>query len=226
MPTGLTLAGVRTLLRSYLDDRDADRFSDEDLLPLINEGQREIQKVIDHADEEFFSDCKKYAVVAATDAIEFTLPDNFKKANVVERVVPGGRPIPARWVRFARRHIEEDEAHEPIRNVLLATEQATRPRVYLRGNKIGVVKPTESYDLVMWYTYAIPDLVNDGDYSEIPSEYRNLVALTALRLAQGTDEGELPKDLREEYELQVVRLTNYIERRQKQAPREVVYDGE
>jgi hypothetical protein len=218
MAAGLTLANLRSLLRDHLDDLGADRFSDARLLLLLNEGQREIQKIVDAADEHFFSKAVAYTVLTTTDALEFTLPDDLLKVIQVERQVSGGNAIPAIYVDFRSRH-RDSYATEWVGD----TSASDSPRFYVRGNKLGVIDPTESYTLRLWYTYAVPDLVGDGDFSEIPNEYRGLIALHAAKLAQGADEANFSADLNALYEAGIARLTAYIENRQRHQPRRVHY---
>lgn len=217
MAAGLTLANLRDLLREHLDDLGADRLSNARLLALLNEGQREIQKIIDGADENFFSKAQAYTVVPTTDALEFELPDDLIKVIQVERQVSGGNAVPAVYVDFRARHTTSYQT-----DWTGDTTSPSAPRFFIRGNKLSVVDPRESYTLRMWYTYAIPDLVADGDFSQIPNEYRSLIALHAAKLAQGT-EGGLSLDLDSLYQAGLQRLAAYIENRQRHSTRYVHY---
>jgi hypothetical protein len=215
----MTLEGLRTQLRRHIDDRTEDRFVDAELDEELNEAQRAIQLVINAADEGFFSDVQCYDVVASTDSYEFDLPSNLMKVNAAEREVAGGVPIPAEWVNFGRRHIEGTYA------LALDLTNSEAPRCYLRGAKIGVVAPSSSYSLRLWFTYAIPDLASDSDESEIPAEHRQLLCLHAAKMILGADQkGDVPGWLEDAYTKASDALRAYIETRQRQASREVVYD--
>lgn len=224
MTTGLTLSTLRTALREYIDDRNATRFGNDQCLNFLNRGQEVIQDIIDGADENFFSACQQYDVVANTDSYEFTLPTNFKKLILVERLVTGSEPVPFTYVDFRRRHASAGD-YIAVNFPGLSIDSG---EYYLRGNKFGIVAPTSSYTVRAWYTYRIPDLVNDGDISEIPKEYCNLVAMNAAILSKGErvgNAGALPDELAAEYTAGIERLRSYIEARQRQGSRYVVYDG-
>ena len=219
------MAQLRTLVRFYIDDRGSSRFTDAELLVFLNEGQKEVQKIIDEADENFFSDCQSYSVVTDTDSYEFGLPDNLKKVIQVERLVSGGTPVPAEYVEFRKRHDYPAIRHELNYFGIVKTA----PMYYLRGLKIGIANPTESYTLRLWYTYAIPDLVNDADRSEIPPEYRNLIALSAVPLTKGERIGganAMPDELVTELKEGMDKLRLFIETRQRQTARQVNYQRE
>ena len=212
----MDLSAVRTLARLYLDDRNSTRFSDTEILPLVNAAQAEIQKVVDDADEGFFSGVQTYNISACTTAMEATLPADFKKVILAERIVSDGDPIPVKWVIFQRRHIE----HALIGGY---PGLATRPVCYLRGNSIGVVEPKTSYVLRLFYTKTIADLSADTDISEIPSEFHGLIALYTAKLGFGSESRMLPGALAEEFRDQMHRLTMHVEQRERQEPRSVVY---
>lgn len=216
---GMTLVMLRTQLRRHIDDRTEDRFTDAELDEELNEAQRAVQLIINAADEGFFSDVQCYNVVASVDSYEFTLPANLMKVNAAEREVSGGIPIPADWVSFSRRHIDGTWSE------ILDMNTTPAPVCYLRGNKLGVVAPSSSYSLRLWFTYAIPDLAADDDESEIPAEHRQLLCLHAAKMILGADaKKEVPGWLEDAYTRSVDALRAYIETRQRQKSREIVYD--
>jgi hypothetical protein len=208
------------MLRRDIDDRNSERFTDAELNASLNEAQRAVQLIINSADEAFFSACQSYSVVASDDSYEFSLPSTIMKIILAERLVTAGRPIPADWIDFRRRHLE-DTVEE-----VFQLDASERPRCYLRGAKLGVIAPRSSYTLRLWYTYAIPDLAGDSDESEIPAEHRRLLCLHAAKeiLGGADDGGDTPGWLKEEYEAATDRLRLYIETRARQKAREVVYD--
>jgi len=209
----MTLAELRTNLRIYLNDRNSERWTDADLLVLINRAQELVQQIIDDADEKFFSNCVNFNVVASPDSYEFTLPDDFKKMVLAE-IITGTKPIPVSWVNFSDRHSLTN-----IDQVYVQTN--TSARCYLRGNKLGVVAPTTSYTIRAWYVKRLPDFAGDTDTTEIPAEFQNLIALQAAKLAQPSEQIDFAHE--SEYEQEINRLASYIECRQRQEPRYVNY---
>lgn len=222
MASGLTLGNLRTLLRQYIDDTNSTRWTDANLNRFLNEGQKLVQNIIDDADEMYFTKCQAYTVAADTDSYEFSLPDDFKKVILVERVNTDAAPTPAEFEDFRRRHGTLRTTHWPY-NVILGLGEATW---YLRGTKIGMVAPTEAFTVRLWYTYAIPDLSDDAAFSELPNDQRNLVSLLAAKLTKGESidgKGALPEDLQDMIDFGLAQLKTSIEGRNKQGPRYVTY---
>lgn len=207
----MDLSEMLTRTRLYLDDTAGDRFDDAQVTGFINAGQEECQKAIDEADEGFFSAVQTYDVVPCTTSLEFDLRENFKKVILAERIITGGDPVPAIWAPIQKRH----EIHDTV--------TGQEPVLYLRGEKIGVVEPTETYTLRLWYTMRLPDLSASTDVSEIPLEYHNLVCLYASRLGLISEHRDIPKSLSEEFEIEMNRMTSHVEARQLQSPRYVRY---
>lgn len=219
MAIGPNLEELKVLFGIYVDDKSVDRFPDATRNTLINVAQRHIQDVIDNADQDYFIDCRRYDVTPQNDALEFELPDDFKRAIIAERET-SERPVEARWVEFRYRHNHQEQS---LPNVFHPVAQ---PVCYLRTMKLGVVHPTDTYTLTLWYIRAIPELTNNSDFSEIPAEHRNLIPMHAAILAQGSDEDGLPQEFREEYQAALARLITFVNARQKQEPRKMHYVGD
>ena len=94
-------------------------------------------------------------------------------------------------------------------------------KCYLRGTKLGVVAPSSSCTLRIWYIKRLADFAGDTDTTEIPAEFQNLIALQAAKLAMPSEMQSFPHQ--DEYEQETNRLAAYIECRQRQSPRYVNY---
>lgn len=208
----MQLSEIRTRARIYLDDRGTStRYSDSEINGLINAAQEEIQKIIDDSDEYYFSAVQTYNVVTCTTTLEFSLPADFKRVILAERIMTDGSdPQPAVWAAFPRRHL----AH--TQNCSLS------PTCSLRGTKLQVIEPEESYTLRMWYTKKLPDLSADSDVSEIPLEYHNLLALYTARVAIASEQRQFNPTLEQEFQEQMGRLIRHIEHRDAQGPHFVI----
>lgn len=201
-----------TQTRLYLDDTASDRFpEDSQVISFVNAAQAECQKAIDEADEGYFSAVQTYTVEPCTTDFEFDLQDDFKKLILAEGLFSGVDPVQAIIVPFVGRH----RSHSYV--------TGGEPVVYLRGTKLGVVEPSTTYTLRVWYTRRVPDLSSSTDISQIPVEYHNLVCLYAARLGFISEHREIPASMKEEYEQEMNRMTAHIENRQMQTPRTVRY---
>jgi len=209
----MTLVEMKQLFRAYIDDEFGDRFPDSGTVnpvTFLNRGQEAVQDIVDAADERYFSKGQDYTVVSTFDAYEFDLPTDFKTLCAAERLT-GDQPIPAAWCSFADRHVDPRSAPW-----LVGLEDS--PLLYLRGRKIGVVRPESGYTLRVWYTKKIPDLVNDADISLIPLNWHPLVVIHAAKLAFHSERRDASQWL-DEYNREVSSLAEFIEGQQRQEPK-------
>lgn len=208
----MTHLEMKKLFRAYTNDAEGDRWPDTGdvtATTFLNKGQETVQDVIDEADEDFFMKGVSYPVVASTDSYEFTLQPDFKDVIRAERLVPGEKPLEIDVVPFAQRHDPPPLGHG------VGT-------IYIRGNKLGVVAPQDSYTMWFWYTKRLVDLVADGDVSEIPLEWHKLVVLQSARLAMASENRDFSA-WEGEYQQDMDRLVRFIRRRQRQDPKYVSY---
>jgi hypothetical protein len=214
----LTLLDLRTLFRSYIDDPNAERFTNAEANRFINLGQKYVQDLIVDSDEWYFASCQTYSVLSTSDSYEFDLPSDLMQVIQCERDRPGERPIMTEFVDFRNRHTQ------PAENTLFEVNdnQSSSPLVYLRGSKLGVVAPASSYTLRLWYVPRLTDLSADLDTSLIPEEHQNLVALHAAKLSKG-ENTPWPEPLQQIYRDDVERLRSFTEQRQRQQSRAVNY---
>jgi hypothetical protein len=173
--------------QNFIDDARGRRFDKPVLRRYMNNAVNELQRVMRQSDPSFFADQVCYSVVAADDAIEFDLPADFIQAIAVERLTDS-YPVPATLINFAERHPAFD-------NRFLPDGLTTPPTYYLRGSKIGIVKPTESYTLRLVYSKAITASTNDSAIPDIPVEYHELIALSAAKRAMASEGMKFPGDL-------------------------------
>jgi hypothetical protein len=211
----MELSELRTLMQLYLDDRGGTRFTTDELDLLLNRAQEELQKVIDDADEGYFSGIETYNVQACSTTYEFAFPSDMKKIVLGERIVSGADPVPVRWTSLQRRH-QEGAGFDTYPGA------ASIPICCIHGDKFGVAGPSTSYIIRLWYTKKIPDLSGTSDVSEIPLEFHGLLALYAAKLGFGSEARELPRALQQEFGDQMTRLTLHIETRERQESRHVV----
>lgn len=206
----MLLGEMVAVTRDYLDDPQGRRHKRPNVVRYLNAGQDDLKRVIEQADEGFFSTCVELSVVSGDNDYEFDLPADFSKLLQLERLTDGS-PNPAEPVRFQRRHPIRDDRFLPA-------GFATAPTYYLRGNKIGIVKPDTSYTLRMFYSQNLDRLDQDSDETVIPRDYHDLICLMAAKRGFGAEQRQMPPDLNQLRQEQVVQLTGYIEDRQRQTP--------
>ena len=205
----MNLSQLRTAFLHAADDPYQDKYKNEIVHRLLNVAKDQILKVIDQSDENYLSSFHDWVVNAQNADQEETLPTDFRKVLLVERLVTGERPIPLEPIDFANRD--------------LPTTSRAVDHYYLRGDKIGIIAPKESYTARLWYSIQIPDMESDDDKpTGIPNEHHYLLALHALKLSYATEERNwLGSAWADEYERQMTSLRNTVKARQRQRPRYV-----
>jgi hypothetical protein len=213
----MTVSELMVLFGVYTDDRNHDRISPAEALTLFNRGQEKCEKLIRDADEGYFRGCETFAVEAAADSsYEFDLPSDFITVHLAERVT-GNTPVPAVWPGFKHRHNSSGIIGP---SDFPANVGPFQPKCYLSGNKIGVVEPSGSFTLRLWYNKRLVALANLSDESDVPAEHHNLIALHAARLAVPSED---TWSYENQYQDEVGELRAFIEQRQRQEPRHVHY---
>jgi hypothetical protein len=213
----MKVSGLIRLFRQWVDDPRGDRWDKVAIIDLLNAGQEEVQEIIDNADELYFADSNDYQVPAQNDNYEGTLPTDFLRAVLFERVVANGRNIPGEYIDYRKRHEMIPDPYDETYTYGLRTT----PIWYLKGTKIGVVFPRASYTGRLHYTKKLPDFDDVSDESEIPANYHRLVALSAARQAVLAENREFRHERM--FQEWAGKLQTFIERRQKQTARYAHY---
>ena len=198
----------------YVDDQMADYWGRDKVLRFINRGQEEVFRSIEDGDDNYFTKCIEFAVTINNPGeLVFTLPVDFKRVIIAERLVTDGTPIPVKWLDFNQRH---NVAMWPS----IVIRGRVRPHCYLTGSLLGVINPPEAYTLRVWYANVIPELDSDDDVPEnIPADFHELIALEAAKRAMAT-EGR-PFAFNDIYERQAASVQIMTKQRQRQEPRTV-----
>tara|TARA_R100000808_G_scaffold930_2_gene4464 strand:+ start:9188 stop:9832 length:645 start_codon:yes stop_codon:yes gene_type:complete len=196
-----------------VDDDVQDLWERARVESLMNDALMEVYRTVEDGDEDYFVKCKDYSVTEnANSETLFSLPSDFKRVAVVERLVSGGNPVPAEWVTFSNRF--DNGQRWPT----TSTITTTRPRVYLKGTHLGVVNPASAYTLRMWYHHVVASMDSDSDVPEaIPTDFHELIALEAAKRAMAT-EGRVFA-FQDTHDRQLASLSIMTKQRQRQEPR-------
>jgi hypothetical protein len=208
----MTLAQIRTLVLSYLDDPDAGYFTNAQTLVWINNAQREVQKMLGQAFEGHFLKCVKTTMVVGQR--EYQLPSDFKRLHRLEIVVSGTTSADEVLRRVAK--ITRNQQDKTFNN------RGFPEFYYFQGNYLVVVPASDTaYTLRLYYEYRLTDLSDDSDSSDIPAEHQEMIAVIAAidgMIKDGRDASLLLKK-KEDFEKM---LKQDAEQRNADEPRTVV----
>lgn len=167
----MTLLQIRTLVLSLLDDVNAGYFTAPQVNVWINNGQKEVQKMIAQAFEGY--NLKRVKTQTVLNQREYSLPDDFKRLHRLDIVLSGTEPTEQvqRLQKITRN--QQDRVFN---------QSGTPAFYYFQGDYVVVVPaPSQQWDLRLTYEYLISDLVNDTDSPDLPKQYHEMIAILAAR---------------------------------------------
>lgn len=173
----MNLGQIRDLALSWLDDTDASYFTTAVVNRFINQAQREAQKKLIQAHENFYTKCVETSTVA--DQRDYALPSDFLKLLRLERITQGSGDTAA----TERLHpLTLNELEVSGFNSRASTSNGV-PFNYVMNKDTFSLYPVPSSveTLRLWYVPRVADMVNDGDTPDVPEEYHEYLAIMAAR---------------------------------------------
>lgn len=170
----MTFLDLQTLVGSWLDDRNFGYFTLAEVKVWINNGQKEVQKRLLLAGENYYVKQIQTTlrVASSTDVgTDYVLPDDFLKEHRLEIIVDGTAPN------------ENVTILEPItinQTDLYPFSPGLPVSYYLKKNRISIWPPPDSAKVMrMHYSYLIQDMSLDVDLPDVPTEYQEFIAVLA-----------------------------------------------
>lgn len=203
---------LKTLVWSWLDDPLGAYFTDAQVSVWLNNAQRETQKQLIQAGENYYVEKMNGLTIQNEGAYE--LPMDFKKCHKLEIVLSGT------GVNEDRRTL----GWVTLQQLDSVSQQAGSPTVYnIRRNQLHLRPiPDNVYPLRLFQSYRVVDMVNDADIPDVPEDYTEYLAVLA------TLDGFM-KDQRDPSAFVVAKQDKYLalmkqdsEERDVSAPRQVV----
>lgn len=210
----MTFESLQSLVSYYVDDINFGYFTLPQVKVFLNNAQREVQKQLVQAGENFYVKCVTTPMIQ--DQCGYTLPEDFNKTRRVEIVQ------------------SIDTSGESIRIITPVTimedaQASSTPGLpdfyYLKKDMLVFNCPadatTATYTLRMLYTYMVADMINQLDVPDVPERYQEYIAVLATLdciYKDGRDPGPWLKK-RDDY---MSLMKQDSERRTEDAPRMVV----
>ncbi len=169
LPT-TTVANLTTLILSWLDDASAGYFTPANTLQWINLAQREVQKQLVLAGENYYVQTATTLTVAGQ--AQYVLPADFLKEHRVEIVESGTGASETRQALCAITINQQDF-------IPIALGQPTN--YYIQKNSF-FISPTPSISnqvMRLYYSYRAADVTLTTDICDIPEEFQEYIALLA-----------------------------------------------
>lgn len=210
----LTLGDLENLVWSSLDDYGppaGQYFTEPQVKAWLNNAQREVQKQIIQAGENWYVTRSTTSTVA--DESTYGLPQDFLKVNKLEVVLSGTG-------------VEENRATlSPTTLVQLDRIYANsgKPQAYaIRKNALVFAPvPDAAYTLYMDYTYLVADMDLGEDVPDVPLQYQEYIAVLAT-LEGFYKDGRDPGPFLEKKRYYEALMKQDAEDRKVDAPRSVI----
>lgn len=164
-----TVAQHTALMLTWFDDKDAGYFTADNTLIWLNYAQREVQKQLILAGENYY--VKPVETILVVGQADYVLPSDFLKEHKLEIILSG---------------TGQSEVRQPLAELTLGEsdfqshDAGTPVNFYVKKDRI-TLEPTPDTALVMrmHYSYKIPELALTTDIPDIPEEFAEYVTLLA-----------------------------------------------
>lgn len=207
---------LRALTLQWLDDLNAGYFTPDIVNGWINNAQKEAQKRLLKAGQNYYLICKETTLVI--NQAEYVLPSDFRKLNRLEVIVSG-------WGTTN----ESKYAVTPItlnQQDLINRTPGDVAYYVLKKNRIRFFPiPNVPYHIRLFYSYMVADMLVDTDVPDVPEPYHEYLACLATQDGFMRD-GRVPDLILKkisEYERQ---MDSDATERLLDQPRQIVETGE
>lgn len=207
----MTFLQLQDLVLDWLDDPNAGYFTRDKVKQWINNGQREVQKRLLKAGENYYLTCVQTTMVV--NQADYVLPENFRKSH---RIVIVDSPNTTNETECPLDPITPNEQD-------FMGFQASRPAAFFfkKSRLVMIPKPDFTYLLRLYYSYRVADMVQDPEVPDVPEDYHELCAILGAMdgfIKDGRDASLLAAKLKD----YAVLMDQDAEARAEDSPRMVV----
>lgn len=165
----MTLTELETMVAVWLDDVNETYFTQSQIWRWLNNAQREAQKQLIQAGENFYVTRASTSLVVDQDT--YALPDDFMRLNQLEIAISGS----------GTSEVRQSLGFVTLNQLNSVSMTSGTPTNYtLRGNCI-VVRPIPDAALTMYmdYSYLVTDMSTGGSTPNVPAQYHEYLAVLA-----------------------------------------------
>lgn len=164
-----------------VDDKDHGYFTLADVKARVNLAQRELQKRLISANQEYYTECVKTNTVAYQNA--YSLPSDFLQIIRLERVVQASVTNPV---------YQQIKPITPNQRNDLTDVTGDPDYYYFQKNYVMLVPtPNRVQEIHLEYSYQVEDMVNDNDVPDAPEWAHEYIGVLATRDCLLQDERSL-----------------------------------
>lgn len=165
----MTRLEIRTLILDWLDDSQSGYFSQATVNVWINLAQREVQKKLLQAGNNYY--LKPVTTSTVAQQADYVLPTDFITLHRLEAVLSG---------------TGVNENRQPITQIttnqqdLVSISLGPPTNYYLKKDRVTLSPtPDQVYTLRLYYSPRVADLSADADVPDVPEQFMEFVAIIA-----------------------------------------------
>lgn len=211
----MTLLQLRTLTLQWLDDVNAGYFTAPTVNTWINNAQKEAQKRLLKAGQNYYLRCKETTLVV--NQAEYVLPADFRKLHRIEVIISNyGTTGESKQMILPITLNQQD---------LVLTGPGTVQFYVLKKNRIKFFPfPDLALKIRLFYSYMVPDMILDTEEPDVPEAYHEYLALLAAQDGFLKD-GRVPDLISKRIAEYQIQLDSDANERLVDMPRSIVETG-
>ncbi len=166
----MNFGNLQTLVLSWLDDPMAGYFTIPQISVFLNNGQKEVQKLLLLAGQNWYVEKMQGQLIVDSDT--YVLPSDFKQCHQLEIVISG-----AVGTTSERRRTLDWKTLMQLEEI----QETGQPYAYnIRRNLLTVRPvPDSAYTIYLSQSYQCVDMVNPLDLPDVPEDYTEYIAVIA-----------------------------------------------
>lgn len=167
----MTFLDLQNYVGRNVDDKSFGYFTLTDVKARLNLAQREVQKRLISANEQYYTTCVKTNTIAYQNA--YSLPSDFLQIIRLERVVQASTTNPI---------VQQIKPITPNQRENLVDVTGDPDFYYFQKNYMMLVPtPNRVQEIHLEYSYQVTDMVNDSDVPDAPAWAHEYVGVLATR---------------------------------------------
>lgn len=167
----MTFLELQNYVGRAVDDKSFSYFTATDVKARLNSAQKEAQKRLISANDQYYTECVKTNTVA--NQKHYALPSDFIQIISLERVVQGSGDLI---------QTEKILPITPNQRFGSVTVSGTPECYYFEKNLLALVPvPSAIVEMHLNYSYLVVDMVNDSDVPDVPEQFHEYIGILAVR---------------------------------------------
>ena len=168
---------IKELALVWLDDIEQGYYTDAIMDRFINQAQRELQKKLLKAGDDFYTICVETSTVPGQRDYQF--PTDFMQLMRLERITSGSGDTATVERIYPITRNEQDVAGYNIQN---GSSEGLPYNYLINKNTFSLFPvPNQAVVLRMWYAPRVSDMDSDSDIPDAPEDWHEYIAILAAR---------------------------------------------